>query len=106
MRTLKFIVSGQKIEKDPSCDFCGLVAGTSGYLQAEFAFDFEWKGCVKAASFWRLGKEYGAILKDNRCMIPAEALTWWYFGVSVTGKRKDGYKITTNRIEVTQGKEE
>ena len=101
MRTLKFIVTGQQIKKDPSCDFSGLVAGTTGYLRAEFSFSADWNGCRKAASFWKCGKEYPAILKDNACVIPAEALTWDKFQVSVTGV-KHGYVIATDQIRVDQ----
>lgn len=101
MRTLRFIVNGQTIEKDPSSDFSGLVAGTSGYLQAQFAFDNDWDGCKKAASFWCLGREYATPVIDGACMIPAEALTWKTFGVSVTGTKKD-YVIPTNKITVYQ----
>ena len=42
MRILKFVVENQKIKQDPSCDFSGLVAGTEGYLKAEFVFSKEW----------------------------------------------------------------
>lgn len=42
MRTLKFIVNAQKLEKDPSCDFSGIVSGTKGYLEAEFSVSKEW----------------------------------------------------------------
>lgn len=101
MRTLKFIVTGQRIEKDPTCDFSGLVAGTQGYLKARFDFDKDWDGCIKAASFWRIGKEYAAPVINNECVIPPEALTWNVFKVSVTGK-KQGYKITTNKVDITQ----
>ena len=34
-------------------------------------------------------------------MIPPEALTWTSFEVAVVGER-DGYRITTNKIEITQ----
>ena len=34
MRSLKFIVNGQIIEKDPSFDFDNLVPGSDGYLKA------------------------------------------------------------------------
>lgn len=39
MRTIKFVISGQSIKNDPSCDFSGIVPVTSGYLRAEFTFD-------------------------------------------------------------------
>ena len=38
MRTLKFIVDGQILRQDPTCDFSNIVPGTEGYLIAEFAF--------------------------------------------------------------------
>jgi hypothetical protein len=96
-----FKVNGQQIEKDPNCDFSGLVAGTEGYLKAKFTFSEEWKDCVLVASFWRGINEHAALIKNNECEIPPEALKTTAFSVSVTGKR-GGYKITTNRIFVRQ----
>ena len=101
MRTLKFGVDGQSIKKDPSCDFSGLVPGTKGYLEAYFHFSDEWKGCKKAAVFTALGKEYAVPLINGKCEIPEKALTWKLFSVKVAGER-DGYRITTNRVEVLQ----
>lgn len=104
MRTLRFIVDGQKIKHDPNCDFSGLVPGTEGYLHVEFAFSPDWDGCAKAVSFWSLmGREYGAVLlKDGKsCAVPAEALKKQVFMVQVTGKRA-GYKLTTHKVAVCQ----
>lgn len=101
MRTLKFIINAQEISKNQDCDFSKIVAGTEGYLQAEFSFSEEWAGCRMAAVFSCLGKEYPRPIKDGRCVIPAEALTWDNFGVRVVGQR-DGYRITTNEIKVKQ----
>ena len=104
MRTLKFIVEGQHIEKDPSCDFSGLVAGTENYLQAEFAFSDEWAGRKKAATFWKLGREYPVPLHgDGRiaCKIPKEALTFGSFDVSVAGMDGKEY-IPTDTVRVEQ----
>lgn len=104
MRVLRFIVDGQIISQDPTCDFSNLVPGTVGYLQAEFIFSQEWKGCVKAASFYSVsGREYGAeVLKDGKtCAIPLEALAKRIFKVKVTGKGK-GLKLTTNKVAVSQ----
>ena len=42
MRTLQFKVDGQNLSKDG--DFSGLIAGTKGYLYAEYNFDGEWGG--------------------------------------------------------------
>lgn len=102
MRTLLFIVDGQKLSKSPKCDFSGISPGTSGYLMAKFRLGREWKGCRVAASFWCLGKEYPVIVNsDGVCSIPEQALTWSNFKVSLTGIR-DGYKITTNKVTVEQ----
>lgn len=101
MRTLKFNIIAQRIERDPTCDFSGIVSGTKGYLQAWFSFSSEWAGCKKVAAFYRLGKEYAVPIAGNICAIPAEVLTWSRFEVAVIGER-DGYRITTNKIEITQ----
>ena len=102
MRTLLFIVDGQKISKSPKCDFSGISPGTSGYLMAKFRLGREWKGCRVAASFWSLGKEYPVIVNsDGTCIIPGEALAWSNFKVSITGVDGD-YKITTNKVTVEQ----
>ena len=109
MRTLKFIVDGLNIKRDPFCDFSGLVPGTEQYLKAEFSFSSEWNGVVKAATFWSaLGKEYDPqVLKDGvSCIIPKEALKKRIFKIRIVGF-KDGVKTLTNKVVVTQngGKE-
>lgn len=101
MRILKFIVENQKIKQDPSCDFKGLVPGTKGYLEAHFQFSDEWKGCKKAAVFTALGKEHAVPLVNGKCEISEKALTRRVFSVKVAGIR-DGYRITTNKVEVLQ----
>lgn len=101
MRTLKFIITAQNIQKDPDCDFTGIVAGTEGYLRAEFSVSQEWTGCRMAAVFSSLGKEYPRPVIEGKCEIPKEALTWDNFGVRVVGQR-DGYRITTNEIKIKQ----
>lgn len=101
MRTLKFIIAAQAITKDPDCDFSGIVAGTEGYLQAEFSFSEEWAGCRMAAVFSSLGKEYPRPVIEGKCVIPAEALGWDYFGVRVVGQREN-YRITTDEVKVKQ----
>lgn len=101
MRTLEFIITGQKIAKNPDCDFSGIVAGTEGYLQAEFLFSEEWAGCRMAAVFSSLGKEYPRPVTEGKCVIPAEALEWDNFGVRVVGQREN-YRITTNEIKIRQ----
>lgn len=103
MRTLKFIVTGQVIRPDQSCDFSGLVPGTSGYLKAGFSFDEDWKGCEKIVEFRRyLSDDPESIrLVNDACMIPEESLTRNSFKVSVIGIRP-GYRIKTGNAEVKQ----
>ena len=104
MRTLKFIVDNQIIKQDPACDFSNLVPGTEEYLQAEFSFSQEWKGCTKVAAFWSmLGKEYPAqVIKDGgTCMIPSEALKRRAFKIQVLGKNNQT-KLTTNKLQINQ----
>lgn len=103
MRVLEFIVDGQILTKNPSCDFENIVSGTEGYLQAHFSFSPEWNGFVKAASFWRGNRECTPqLLEDGyTCVISADALTGSSFGVSIVGK-KGTQVISTDRVEVKQ----
>jgi hypothetical protein len=104
MRTLRFIVNDQIIEKDPSCDFEGLVPGSQKYLKAKFSFSPEWNGYAKVVAFYSaLGTEYPPqILEDGySCVIPAEALKRRVFKVQVVGK-KDKTVVKTNKIAVEQ----
>lgn len=104
MRTLKFIVKGQIIERDPNCDFTNLIPGTNGYLRAEFSFSSEWDGCTKVASFWSSRNEEFApqVLKDGKsCMIPKEASDKYGFRIGIVGKKRDT-KLTTNKVTVKQ----
>lgn len=103
MRVLEFVVDGQVLTKNPSCDFENLVPGTVGYLQAHFSFSSEWDGFVKAASFWRGSRECTPqLLKDGyTCIIPSDALTGSSFGVSIVGRNGDQI-IPTSRVEVKQ----
>lgn len=100
-RTLKFIITAQKIKKDPSCDFSGLVSGTQGYLEAEFYTSTEWHDCHVAAVFVYLDKEYPVPVIRNKCLIPAEALLGSSFDVYLVG-RKDDYLIRTDTTKVRQ----
>lgn len=105
-RILKFIVKGQIIEKDPSCDFDNLVPGSDGYLKASFEFSPEWNDTVKIAGFYsNMGKEYEPqfIQFGKICKIPAEALKRRTFKINVTGYAKDGSKfIKTNKLAISQ----
>lgn len=104
MRTLKFIVDGQTIRQDPSCDFSGLYPGTTGYLKAEFTFSGNWNGYTKVAAFWSpFGVEYPAqpLFDGNSCMIPTKALEKREFRVQIIGKQGDT-RLTTNKVSVIQ----
>ena len=104
MRTLRFIVNGQSITRDPDCDFTGLVPKSEGYLQAEFAFSSEWDGSTRVAAFFsNLGREYEPqfLRKGRTCIIPAEALEKSIFKVQVIGRKGD-YNLCTNRLTVHQ----
>lgn len=105
MRILRFIVDGQSITQDPTCDFSGLIPGSKGYLRAEFSFSSDWNNCAKVAAFYSpMGREYPPqILKDGKsCVIPAEALEKQVFKIKVLGKRGDGFEIPTNKLTVCQ----
>lgn len=104
MRTLSFNVKKQIIEKDSSCDFSGLVAESSGYLDAKFSFSDDWDGYVKVVGFFaKNGKEFPPckLKKDNTCHIPDEAVAYHEFEIKVYGK-KNGSFITTRPITIKQ----
>lgn len=101
MRLLKFNVDAQHIQKDPDCDFSGIVAGSKDYLRARFTFSPEWQDCIIVASFWRGTKEYAVFVNNNECVIPAEALVGPTFRVSVIGQH-GGYSIPTDKVIVRQ----
>ena len=102
-RILKFIVNGQNISKDSSCDFSKIARGTKGYLVAEFVFSPDWDGYVKAGVFRAsCGTEVASPIINDRCEIPSTALTQEAFIVSVVGMAKDGSKIKSEKVEVMQ----
>lgn len=102
MRTLKFNVEGQRLKKDPACNFSGIVKGSKGYLQCSFSFSREWAGCKVAASFWGYDKELdAAAVVHGVCQIPDSVTDFRRLGISLTGV-KDGYCITTNKIWIEQ----
>lgn len=68
---LKFSISNQKIFRT---DDLHVVAKSKSYLHAEFSFlSDDWEGLTKTAIF-DSGKPYTAVLKDNACLVPWEAL--------------------------------
>lgn len=105
MRTLKFIVKGQIIEKDPKCDFSNLVPGSEQFLLAEFSFSREWQGTTKVAAFYSImGKEYPPQLLHGSvpaCLVPVEACAKKNFKIQVIGKNEE-FTIKTNKVLVEQ----
>lgn len=99
MRILQFKVSGQNLSKDG--DFSGIVAGTKGYLQTAYNFDADWDGCKKAAVFLKYDKEYPVPIMNGKCAVPDEITEHKRWKVYLVGV-KDGYRITTNEVEVRQ----
>lgn len=101
-RVLSFKAEGQSLAKDSNCSFEGIVSGTKGYLVAKFSYDSIWKGCAKVAVFRRLLEEYPVVIVKDTCCIPSEVLDWDKFSVKLVGQRKDGFRLTTNEVEITQ----
>lgn len=103
MRILKFEANGQKLKKESSCDFSGIVPGTFGYLKASFSFSAEWTGMVKVAEFRKLTSDepVSVPIINNECMVPVEVTggNKWY--VRVIGKRGD-VLIPTGNCRVRQ----
>lgn len=104
MRVLKFIVDGSTIKQDPTCNFNGLFPAPNQEIVAEFIFSNEWIGVPKVAAFYSvLGNEYPPriIPKENRCMIPAEALNRPVFRMQILGSNR-GNVMSTNMLTVYQ----
>ena len=100
MRTLNYKVEKQILSKQG--DRNGLVAGTSGYLEAVFDFDSDWNNCAKVAVFIYDKKQYPLLLEHNTCRIPTEVLVGNKFEVYVEGRNKNGYRIISSRVKEWQ----
>ena len=101
MRILDFIISGQKIECDPMCDFSGIASCSRGYLYARFRFSADWRGTKKVVVFSCRGVDYPTPLFGGMCEIPAGALVGNTVSVSVVGQR-ERTRITTNKASFQQ----
>ena len=103
MRTLRFIVDGQTVKQDPTCDFSGLFLNKDSCVCAEFIFSSEWNDKIKVAAFWSmLDREYEPqALDNNTCIIPVEAFSKASFKIQVLGI--GGHeRLTTNKLVVLQ----
>ena len=103
MRTLRFIVDGQTVKRDPTCDFSGLFLNKDSGVCAEFIFSSEWNDKIKVAAFWSiLDKEYEPqALDNNTCIIPVEAFSKASFKIQVLGIG-GRERLTTNKLVVLQ----
>ena len=104
MRTLRFIVDGQTIKKDPTCNFNNLFSDGKIGICAEFIFSSEWNDKIKVAAFWSmLDREYEpqALNDENTCVIPSEAFTRASFKIQVLGIG-GRERLTTNKLVVLQ----
>lgn len=100
-RILRFIVDGETLKQDPSCDFGGLFSRKPQNIRAEFVFSPEWNNRVKVAAFWSvLNTEYPPqLIEDDSCAIPVEALARPVFKMQILGKYKNhNYKTNTANI--------
>ena len=88
MRTISFTITGQGITGTAISD---LVGNTKNYVEASFTFSSEWEGFFKIAIFTANGKQYPAILENNKCMVPDVAMSGDYMDVGVMA----GYNGTT-----------
>ena len=104
MRTLKFIVSGQIVKPDPSCDICNLVPGGEECVKLDFEFSKDWRGYAKGVEFTSaMGKEFPPkLLSDGKsCIVPTEALARRIFKIRVIGIQGDK-KLVTNKLAIKQ----
>lgn len=103
MRTLSFIVDGESIRQDPTCDFSGLFSTKKTNVVAEFKFSPEWEKKVKVAAFWSMldGEYEPQEIVDGSCIIPAEAMQKAAFKIQVLGK-KGKARLTTNKMVIRQ----
>lgn len=105
MRILDFLINGQTIIRDPTCDFKGLASGSRGYLKCRFEFSPEWAGYAKVARFERYDDVIFVPLVDNACMVPDCIADKVEFSVSVIAESEsEDIRITTNRLTITQAK--
>lgn len=101
METLRFLVKGQMIKKDPGCPFNKMVAGSSNYYIAEFDMDETWNGYSCVVRFNVDGRFTYEPIKSGKATIPEEVLKHKKFAVSVIGKN-GATILNTNESKLTQ----
>ena len=101
MRVLTYKVKGQRLSA--TGNHSGLIAGTKGYLKAQFEFNDDWNGCKKVVQFFKDDDEHAICLdSNNSCEIPPEVLTDQSFEIVVEGRREDGFRIISNSVKERQ----
>jgi len=101
METLRFLIKGQMIKKDPACPFNRMVAGSFNYYVAEFEMDEGWNGYSCLAKFNVDGRlSYEPIVK-GKVTIPEDVLKYKKFSVGVIGKKGD-IILNTNETKIIQ----
>lgn len=103
MRVLKYIVTGQKVERDLKCDFEDIMRGTNNYINLLFVFDSEWNGAIKVISMKNSdGVETNRVLENNQVSLPLSVTDCSLFYFELYGKKTDGTIIRTNTEYVWQ----
>lgn len=90
------------MKKDPNCDFGSIVAGSIGYLEAEFQTTSDWSNCTLIAYFTGDGKEEYMPVINGKCDIPSEVLGGVSFTVQLVGTRDADYKVISTRETILQ----
>lgn len=100
MRELKFNVKGQTLEKDPNCDFDGLIMGSNNYICLVFNFSDEWKEARRAIEFTagNMNKFYEI---DSAVILPEEITVKPYFKITLHAVSGDT-QFKTNSVLIRQ----
>lgn len=101
MKSLRFIVKGQMIKKDPDSPFYQMVAGSSNYYIAKFSMDAAWTGFACLAHFEADGDEEYVPIKYGKAIFPENILKYKSFTVQVIGRKNDTI-LVTNKNKVIQ----
>lgn len=97
MRNLKFSVEGDRLAKDPACDFSGIQSGCSGFLRCMFNFSAQWAGYRRIAVFSAGIQETAVEIQGGAATVPSEVLAGRRMQVKVIGVKPDA-RIITNKI--------
>ena len=101
MESLRFIVKGQIIKKDPESPFRNMVAGSSNYYAAEFDMDSAWTGYACLAHFLAKSVDAYVPIVNKQAIIPDDVLKYKNFYVGVVGQ-KGTSRLLTNVNKITQ----